>query len=227
VERPSCYACTAGATSREHAPPRCLFPEAKDTPGGSNYRKNLITVPACDSHNSEKSHDDEYLFFVLSGSYTSSGIGLQQFITKVRRAFEKRPSKAEGFIRRAAPVQLRRPEDKDWEHGAQVIVEGERLDDVLGNSARALYFHHTNKKFLGPVEVLTNFTMYMNKQVQAAVSEAFDRTAHIMSSEPSLGDNPEVFTYKYKETDTMVIFYLCFYGTSTALVRFRKILVVR
>ncbi|RYH64474.1 MAG: hypothetical protein EON54_06520 [Alcaligenaceae bacterium] len=181
-------------------------------------------MPSCDLHNSKKSHDDEYLLFALSGSYTSSGVGLAQFLTKVRRAFEKRPSKAANFVRRSAPVQLKRVGDTEWEQGAQVIIDGARVDGVLSNCARALYYHHTRTKFQGPSEVLTNFTMYLDEKVQSSVSEAFDTTARTMAAEPLLGENPAIFSYKFKETESMVIFYFCFYENSTAIVRFRKIL---
>jgi hypothetical protein len=223
----SCYMCANEATSREHAPPRCLFPETKDTVDGSSYRKNLVTVPSCEFHNTEKSHDDEYLLFALAGSYTSSSVGLTQFLTKVRRAFDKTPSKAANFVRQADPVQLKRTDEAEWEQGAQIIVEGARIDSVLSSCARALYHHHTQSKFQGPVEVLTNFTMYLDERIQASVSEAFDTTAHTMAAEPLLGENPNVFSYKFKETESMVLFYLCFYESSTAIVRFKKIVLAR
>ncbi len=124
-----------------------------------------MTVPSCDLHNSEKSHDDEYLLFVLAGSYTSSGIGLAQFLTKVRRAFEKRPSKANNFVQKSVPVQLKRLGQSEWEHGAQVIIDGQRIDGVLGNGARALYHHHTRSKFQGQAEVITSFTMYLDEKL--------------------------------------------------------------
>ena len=63
-ETETCYMCDASATGREHVPPRCLFPEAKDIPG-KDFRKKLITVPSCDAHNFAKSKDDEYLMTIL------------------------------------------------------------------------------------------------------------------------------------------------------------------
>lgn len=184
-------------------------------------------MPSCELHNSAKSHDDEYLLFVLAGSYTSSSIGLTQFLTKVRRAFERRPSKATNFVRKSAPVQLKRIGQAEWEEGAQVIIDGGRVDNVLGNCARALYHHHTRSKFQGLAEVLTNFTMYLDEKIQAAVSEAFDTTGRTMAAEPLFGENPAIFSYKFKETESMVIFYFCFYESSTAIVRFKKIVVSR
>ena len=153
----SCYMCGRPATSSEHAPPLCIFPERKDTSEGTDYRRNLVTVPSCDEHNSKKSRDDEYLLFALAGSYTSSNVGLTQFTTKVKRAFEYRPSKADDFTRRSAPVRLRRPEQVEWEDGLQVIVHGDRIDAVLMNCARALYFHETGRKFLGPAGACPEF----------------------------------------------------------------------
>src|SRR5207249_7535044 len=55
-----CYMCDRQATSHEHVPPKCIFPERKDT-DGQDLRAQLITVPSCDIHNSKKSKDDESL----------------------------------------------------------------------------------------------------------------------------------------------------------------------
>ena len=52
----TCYMCDSIATTREHVPPKCLFPEKKDI-GDDIYRQNLITVPSCDKHNTSKSQE--------------------------------------------------------------------------------------------------------------------------------------------------------------------------
>jgi hypothetical protein len=49
--------CGAPATSLEHFPPLCIFPEMKKTQDGIDYRKVVITVPSCDAHNLENSTD--------------------------------------------------------------------------------------------------------------------------------------------------------------------------
>ena len=58
--------CSQIATSKEHVPPVCLFPEEKDIKT-SIFRNNLITVPSCELHNSKKSKDDEFLVACLAG----------------------------------------------------------------------------------------------------------------------------------------------------------------
>jgi hypothetical protein len=77
-----CYACNNIATSREHVPPKCLFP----TELGINLRKALITVPSCEVHNGKKSDDDEFLLASLAGIIGCNDIGLLHKLTKVDRA---------------------------------------------------------------------------------------------------------------------------------------------
>ena len=60
-----CYMCDNLATTIEHAPPKCIFPEKKDLPAGMDLRKELITVPSCEEHNTAKSTDDEYLLNII------------------------------------------------------------------------------------------------------------------------------------------------------------------
>lgn len=50
----TCYMCDAEATTVEHVPPKCIFPESKDLSSTDkllDFRKQLITVPSCDDHN--------------------------------------------------------------------------------------------------------------------------------------------------------------------------------
>ena len=64
IKNQRCYICGAPATSKEHVPPQCLFPEKKDI-GTEKFRKDLITVPSCELHNTNKSKDDEFLMDAL------------------------------------------------------------------------------------------------------------------------------------------------------------------
>jgi len=78
----SCYACDSSPISREHVPPKCLFP----TELGKNLRKDLITVPSCEVHNGKKSDDDEFLLASLAGIVGCNNIGMLHKFTKVDRA---------------------------------------------------------------------------------------------------------------------------------------------
>lgn len=219
---PTCYMCEAESSSREHAPPQCIFPEKKDTLDDTDYRKNLIKVPSCDKHNSTKSHHDEYLLHVLAGSYTSSSVGLNQFMTKSARAFNKAPAKRSWFTQRPEPVRIKRVEDKDWEDGAVISVEGERLDLVLGNCARALYFHETAKKHTGPVQVITGFTMYFSPGMQEQIDIGLSNARTYFDDREKRGSNPEIFWYKFDEGAHTATLLMTFYSSSEVLVRLVK-----
>lgn len=72
----TCYACEAQATSREHVPPLCLFPTARDS-DGQDLRRNLITVPSHEAHNLQKSKDDEFLMVSIAGIFGNNSIGFR------------------------------------------------------------------------------------------------------------------------------------------------------
>lgn len=55
-----CYFCGGKVTGVEHIPPKSFFPKGK--------RENLITVEACDTHNQDKSKDDEYIRTIFLSS---------------------------------------------------------------------------------------------------------------------------------------------------------------
>ena len=197
-------------------------PEQKDSPDGADYRINLITVPSCDEHNSAKSSHDEYLLYVLTGSYSSSGLGLAHFSSKVRRAFERAPSNASNFVRRSEPILIKRHADDEWEDGAQIVVEADHLDLVLGNCARALYFHETAQKFSGPIRVATAFTMYTQPEVQAKITSGVAAAKSYFDTYSARGANPKVFWYKFEEGKNTAIFFMCFYSGSEVLVQLHK-----
>src|SRR5690606_5165349 len=82
-----CYMCQNSATSSEHVPPQCIFPEKKDA--NQDLRKNLITVPSCEEHNQRKSHDDQFLMVSLAGLIGNNSIGFQHFNGKIQRALKR------------------------------------------------------------------------------------------------------------------------------------------
>src|SRR3546814_6410940 len=88
----SCYMCDEPSVSKEHTPPRCVFPEQKDT-NGKDFRKALITVPSCETHNSAKSKDDEYLMMVLTSYFNNNEAAQEQIRSKIARAWAKSPDR--------------------------------------------------------------------------------------------------------------------------------------
>ena len=79
----NCYICGLNAVSKEHTPARCYFPEE------SEYRKNLITVPSCTTHNEDTSKDDEYVRNLIAMSLGTNIIAYKQFIRKQLKDLRK------------------------------------------------------------------------------------------------------------------------------------------
>ena len=218
----TCYMCDRKATTVEHAPPKCIFPEIKDTPDGCDYRKNLITVPSCSEHNTAKSHDDEYLLFILAASITSSNIGLTQFLTKVKRSTERKPALASKMASNSTPVRVFHEDREQWEDAAGIVIDGARIDAAFSKCARALYFQENSKKFLGAVRVITPFTMYSAPSFDNSIAIAAETADSFFSSLPLRGNNTDVFWYKFEEGENSATMLLCFYGSTKILAQFDK-----
>ena len=216
----TCYACERDANTVEHAPPKCIFPETKDLADGLNYRKNLITVPSCEEHNTAKSRDDEYLLHVLAASITSSPVGLTQFLTKVRRSLERAPALARALLPSEIPVMRYVPHAARLEEAFPISADGQRIDRVIGACARALYAHETGSKFLARVKVIASFMSYGLTTTDNAVGQALALSKAFLSNAAVRGENPEVFFYKFARGPQTAVMLLCFYGGTEFLVQF-------
>lgn len=206
----------------EHAPPRCIFPTKKDVPEQKDYRKKLITVPSCETHNTATSRDDEYLLYMISSSITSNDIGLNQFLTKVKRAAERRPALASSMAVTNDPVRIFDEDSQEWKDAYGIQVEAKRLDAVFTKNACALYFHEQGKKFNGRVKVVTGFTLYNDLATNSAIASAVTAAEEFFSHHEIKGENPEIFFYRFEEGTNTATMLMNFYGTSKVLARFEK-----
>lgn len=129
----TCYACESPATTKEHAPPRCFFPEA--------YRNNnLITVPSCKKHNNEISGDVEYARNIISTYYGVNEAGQNLFLSKAARSFDRSPALLQTTFSDIKPVSIR---------GAicgQFTINVIRIEAVMRACVGALHFHATGTK---------------------------------------------------------------------------------
>lgn len=199
-----CYMCNKPAEGVEHVPPRCLFPEKKDLPEGIDLRKQLITVPACDEHNSSKSQDDEYLLYLLVINLPANEIAKNQFLTKIMRSMERNPGLIRKIMANAHPVIAVDKETGEAHHTVAVKIDDARLDSALGHIARALYFYHYKAQWLGNIRTQPDFLLAsldpeegqeqnkLGENMVAAADQLFaDKEFH--------GANPDVFKYQILE----------------------------
>jgi len=209
---PLCYMCERPSTSKEHVPPRCIFPESKDA--GGQYRTNLITVPSCDEHNSAKSADDEFLMVSLAGIIGNNSIGYRHKFTKVNRA-----------IHRSSFTLLKQAMANQKWHVVEIapnkfldVIWGTpdqaRLNRCFDRIARGLFHHCFRRRFRGTTK---SVLAYLQPDLpNPAEFQRFvrDKVAMELKGKVRLGDNPEVFTFQFTDPDPLGLYslHVQFYG---------------
>ena len=142
----SCYMCELPATSTEHVPPRCLFPEQKDIPT-TDYRKNLFTVPSCNAHNTLKSRDDEFLMVSLAGIFGNNSIGYGHKLTKVDRTLRRTSHRLLDKVFRTRKTYVVALENNRFLQIIWGTPDAPRLLRCFDHVARGLYFHYFGVRF--------------------------------------------------------------------------------
>jgi len=204
----SCYMCDSDGTTVEHVPPKCIFPEQKDT-GGIDFRKNLITVRSCEEHNLAKAKDDQYLMLCLAYSYEGNKHKDIHRNTKIRRTLNNSAKLYEQFLTTLAPCSIKTNLGEQIESVA-FEVDLDRLDNVLSQVARALFFIETNQKWISEVGIFFNtFGIPMSedeKANQMETQQLFNDAEIMFSDVEPLGENAEIFNYKMIKADTKAYF---------------------
>lgn len=210
----TCYMCDAPATSSEHVPPKCLFPERKDLPPEIDLRKNLLKVPSCDVHNSQKSQDDEYFLYVLSTNFQINEIGRNLYRTKVRRAIKRNASVLGKIASTATPVSFREPNTEDTVKSVAHELDANRFNTMIDRLARAIYFYHFEEKWTYGIRYQAEFlfaTLNQLDEANARIKEISSQADERFSGVVYIGENPEVFKYQSLEADNSRIMRLHFY----------------
>jgi hypothetical protein len=212
----SCYMCCRRATSREHVPPRCLFPEASECEGRS-YRKSLLTVPSCDLHNSQKSADDEFLMVSLAGIIGNNSIGYKHKFSKVDRALRRSSYRLLDKIftkRKEYAIEI---ENNEFLYMTWGTPDATRLQNCFDRIARGLHFHHFGKQLAGEISTYLGYLHPQEKNAATFKRFIMHRAEIDLRGKQPIGDNPEVFYYQVTDPDQFgcFLFHLRFYGGLT------------
>ncbi|MEJ1378159.1 MAG: hypothetical protein RPU32_09350 [Candidatus Sedimenticola sp. (ex Thyasira tokunagai)] len=192
----TCYMCDQPRTSREHAPPKCLFPVAKEI--GQDVRRNLIKVPSCDAHNSEKSEDDEFMrAIILFSAAENNEVAQHQFLGKLLRATKRSPLKYSNYIDEKGTIESGR---------LRVLkIDRDRFDNCIEHLVRALFFHDFGTKWRYPIMVASpNFHSETSDEKAAPhkpTAELVKIMREFLGQGPVLGDNPSVFKYRLRHDE--------------------------
>ena len=210
MQEEQCYMCTRIATSVEHVPPKCLFPEIKDS--GNNYRKNLITVPSCDEHNEKKSHDDEFLMVSIAGILGNNSIGYEHYHGKVQRAIKRSSYKLlkKAFIKGEI---FRISDNNKFIDILWGTPDHSRLLNCFEHIAHGVYKHHFKSSFNGSIKTLLHFIHPSEKNPQNFKKFIEHRASIDLEGKAIHGENKGVFYYQLTDPDQFGLFIakLCFY----------------
>jgi hypothetical protein len=216
-----CYMCESPATSHEHVPPKCVFPEKKDCQG-EDFRAQLITVPSCDTHNSRKSKDDEFLMVSLAGIIGNNSIGYRHKFSKVNRAIRN----TSGRLLDAVFLERKHFVVKLEENAFIEVIRGtpdyQRLESCFDRIARGVFYHHFRARFQGQLRVLLGYLHGPDKNSPNFMAFIKHRADIDLRGKERHGRNPRVFYYQFTEPDHYGLFMLrmCFYDGADVFVSF-------
>jgi len=188
-DKTTCYMCDAIASTLEHAPPKCFFPEEKDV--GRNLRVDLITVPSCMTHNTARTRDDEYAMMFVVSHFETGDVARTQFASKCMRALRRKPRFAQTVFDQPKPIMV------GGMPSVAVKVDLGRFKRVMEHTCRAIFYHHHGEKLVAP---LTIWSLALHHgvdpnpdPVEATASAAVER---LLADLPRIGQNAEVFWYQ-------------------------------
>lgn len=207
-----CYMCDSIATSKEHVPPKCLFPEKKDM-GENKYRQNLITVPSCDIHNTSKSQEDEFLMISLAGIFGNNSIGYTHKLTKVNRAIRRSSNKLldKAFKKRKHYILKK---DNNFIELIWGTPDYHRLINCFTHIAYGLHYEYFDKAFKGKIKVILGYLHSTDRNHNNLVDFIKHQSRIDLKDIPKHGENEDVFYYQFSKPDKFgtYLIHMRFYG---------------
>jgi len=173
--------CEAQATTKEHAPPRSFFPEG--------YRRDLITVPSCDRHNSDNSMDVEYVRNVIATQHGVNDLAAKVF-EKAQRSWNRSPKLLTRTFRDFRAVQY-----EGSETGA-FTIDLPRHRRVMEAIAYAIYFATRGRKHYGDWRIFTPSFKYAPAMLQGK-PDPWESLRNLLASgvlQPLAMPEPQVFS---------------------------------
>ena len=180
-----CVFCGGSAKTRDHVPPKGIFPDPKPT--------DLITVPACASCNSKTKLDDEYFRWLVA---TGSGVDKRAhelIKDRILPRFRSRSALLHEIMKGATHVDI---------HSEGGIYLGKqpafhfdrfRVQTVIDKTVRGLYYVELGT-MLPENAVVTNFILN-------PIFE--DEMKNVICSLPLKDIGNGIFSYRFWADDTM------------------------
>lgn len=174
IVQPCIYCGELAALTKDHVPPKCLFPKSA--------RQNLIRVPACEPCNNSAKLDDEYFRAVVSmGSEDPDAIAIwKQGVFK-----RSSPSFKARLVSSLRPAELRSEAGLHLRYGHSMKLEKQRVEDVVIRIVRGLLWFHYKVR----TSEETRFDLCLNPKP--------DQIHEIVSALPVSSVGGSVFQYRH------------------------------
>ncbi len=229
-ENAQCYCCEQTATTKDHIPPLCFFPEKKYLFSNSiDYRSHLITVPSCSEHNNSRSRDDEYTAAVIVLN-SESELAFTIFKSKwVKTLLRREGVLGKRIFSTARSVKVTSKKNRvliPYETLA-ISYEMGRIERVMESIARGLYYLESGHQEKWVNNCIIKSPNFLNRDLSHAqdaytlnqINQAFIHgEKHQELGLTKKGSQPDVFYYQFfKSEDNNFIIRMVFYGDFTFL----------
>lgn len=191
------YCQTANADTRDHVPPKSLFPQP--------YPDNLITVPACKACNESTQEDDEdFRTYIAAISTHETGPIIEGLCKATMRAFEhSRAYHAEWVGRRMRVIAELETESGHAIQKLQVWREPNRLGPVIFRSVKGLHYHKF-KSLLPvdcPMDMIDSGLQHSDLQPGTELGETLRSTLTELDQSEPIIDYPKIFNCRRSTVD--------------------------
>jgi len=180
----SCYWCGQPATSKEHVPARCYFPD------DDQYKKNLITVPACTMHNEDTSKDDEYSRNIITMHFGNNSLAFTQFINKTAKSFQESPALLKVTTGNRMRVII------DDKKSSAIQIDRERFDRTMKKISYALFFHEYKHPWDRELIIMTK-DLFTDTLQADEFGKLVEKMGQVFPDNDFNGSNPMVFKYQF------------------------------
>jgi hypothetical protein len=225
-----CYCCEKIATTKDHIPPKCFFPEKKHLANdSSDYRSQLITVPACSEHNNSRSIDDQYTAAMIVMN-SESDLAFTMFKSKWVQTLLMREARLGKRIfstaRSARGVSRKNSVLIPYETLA-ISYDIGRIDRVIESIARGLYYIESGYSEKWTKSCIIKSPKFLNKNLSYPqdyykinqLNNAFVYAEKFQNLELNKkGTQPDIFYYQFlKFQDKNALIKMVFYRDFTFL----------
>jgi len=186
-----CYRCGEEATSREHVPAKCFFPN------DNTFKMNLITVNSCSTHNEDTSLDDEYIRNIIVMKLGNNSLAFKIFEEKVIKSFEESLGLFKSTTGKSKEVQTVEGLSKAFE------IDRQRFDDTMKKIVYGLYYKEYGFPWESDLIIMTQ-DLVTEEMSSDQFGDLLEFAESNIPKIKSKGENPEIFNYNIYENTSDV-----------------------